>query len=83
MGSHALYLDYIRTLISITMLVYASYTDIKTREIHDIVWIIPGVTGLILDIYELFLGSLSLREAIFSIGLIIFLSGILWIKTPW
>lgn len=79
MGPQTLYLDYIRTLISIIMLGYASFKDIKTREIHDIIWIIPGATGLILDIYELFLGSLSLREAIFSIGFMIVLSGILWI----
>jgi prepilin signal peptidase PulO-like enzyme (type II secretory pathway) len=61
------------------MLGYASYQDIKTREIHDIVWIIPGTIGLILNIFELYTGSLSLRGAIISIGFMVILSGILWV----
>jgi hypothetical protein len=60
------------------MLVYASYKDLKTREIHDIVWLIPGTIGLLLNIYELFLGTISLQEVIFSVGFMLILSGLLW-----
>jgi hypothetical protein len=79
MGPYTLLIDYIRTLLSFSMLGYASYQDIKTREIHDIVWIIPSAIGLILNIYELFIGSLSLRGALISIGFMVILSGILWV----
>jgi len=79
MGPYTLLLDYIRTLLSFSMLGYASYRDIKTREIHDIVWIVPSAIGLILNIYELFIGSLSLRGALISIGFMVILSGILWL----
>ena len=79
MGPHTLLIDYIRTLLSFTMLGYAAYQDLKTREIHDIVWIIPGTIGLILNIFELYTGSLSLRGAIISIGFMVILSGILWL----
>ncbi|MFC1803703.1 A24 family peptidase C-terminal domain-containing protein [Thermoproteota archaeon] len=78
MDPRSLYLDYIRALISITMLGYASYKDMKTREIQDIVWIVPGAVGLLLGVYELFLGSISLQGVLFSIGFMVMLSGILW-----
>ncbi len=78
MGPHALLLDYIRTIISVSMLGYASYKDVKTREIHDIVWIIPAAIGLIIDVYELYLGNITVRGVLFSVGFMVALSGILW-----
>ncbi len=74
----AIIIDYIRTLLAIGMLGYASYKDLKTREIYDMVWVIPGTIGLIIDIYEVFNGNLSLTNALVSIGFMVILSGILW-----
>ena len=45
-------LDYMRTVLSIAMLGYASYKDLKTREIHDYVWLFPAAGGAVLGIYE-------------------------------
>jgi hypothetical protein len=53
-------LDVIRVLLSLSMLVYTSYIDIKTREIFDIIWIIFGCFGIIITIFEIFKGSLTL-----------------------
>lgn len=78
MGPYALLIDYARTLISLAMLGYGSYRDIRTREVHDMVWIIPGVAGLLIDIYELYIGDITIRGALFSIGFMVVLSGILW-----
>jgi len=68
MGPTSYILDWIRTLFGLIMLSFGSYKDIKTREIHDIVWLVFGGSGLLLDIYELFLGSLSLTQLLASIG---------------
>jgi hypothetical protein len=78
MGPNALLIDYIRTIISVAMLGYASYKDIKTREIHDIVWIVPAGLGLVIDIYELYIGNITVTGALASIGFMVILSGILW-----
>ncbi len=72
----AIIIDYIRTVLAIGMLGYASYKDLKTREIYDIVWVIPGAIGLVIDIYEVFTGNLSLTNALVSIGFMVILSGI-------
>ena len=78
MSPQALTIDYIRVLISLTMLGYASYKDIKTREIHDIVWIIPSAIGLAIDAYEVINGNLAITGALYNIGFMVILSGILW-----
>ena len=47
-------LDVIRLVIGISILSYASYTDIKTRRASNILWIIMGVIGAILLIIQYF-----------------------------
>jgi len=42
------------------LLVYASYSDVKTREISDLVWILMSVFGVFFILVELFIGSGSL-----------------------
>lgn len=76
--AQAVTIDYIRSALALGMLGYASYKDLETREIHDIVWILPGVAALLLDIYEVLNGTLGLREAGLSIGFMVLLSGVLW-----
>jgi hypothetical protein len=78
MGPHVLLIDYIRVIISVSMLGYGSYKDVKTREIHDVVWIVPAALGLVIDAYELYIGDITLQGALFSVGFMVVLSGILW-----
>lgn len=78
MSPYALTIDYIRVLIAVAMLGYASYKDIKTREIHDIVWIIPAGIGLLIDGYEVYVGDLSIIGMLYNIGFMVILSGVLW-----
>jgi len=78
MGPNTLLIDYIRVIISVGMLGYASYKDIKTREIHDIVWIVPAAFGFLLSIYEIYVGNLTIGGVLMSIGFMVVLSGILW-----
>ena len=73
-----LILDYVRAVLSIAMLGYASYKDIKTREIHDYVWLFPAAGGAVLGIYELFIGTISVMDIGISVGFMAVLSGILW-----
>jgi hypothetical protein len=42
------------------MLSYTSWIDLKTREIYDTVWLIFGSIGLLLSLYEVYIGTLSL-----------------------
>lgn len=48
-------LDFIRFIVGVTILSYASYTDIKTRRASNILWIIMGVIGLILIFIQYFI----------------------------
>lgn len=73
MGPTANYLDYIRTFLALIMLTFASYKDVKTREIHDVVWLTFGGAGLILNIYEVLSGFLNLRQLLISVGFMSFL----------
>ena len=49
-----------RVLLSLTMLGYSSWVDLKTRELYDMVWLVFGGLGLIIAVYEVYAGSLSL-----------------------
>ena len=49
-----------RVLLSLTMLGYTSWVDLKTREIYDMVWLVFGGLGLIIALYEVYTGSLTL-----------------------
>jgi hypothetical protein len=42
------------------MLGYTSWVDLKTREIYDMVWIVFGGLGLMIALYEVYGGTLSL-----------------------
>jgi preflagellin peptidase FlaK len=53
-------LDAVRILLSIVMLGYTSWIDIKTREIYDLVWLVFGGLGMVIALYEILVGSLSL-----------------------
>jgi archaeal preflagellin peptidase FlaK len=48
-------LDTIRFIAGISILAYASYTDIKTRRAPNILWLILGGLGIILLVAEYFL----------------------------
>ena len=71
-------IDYLRTVLALGMLGYAAYKDLKTREIYDTVWAIPAAIGLIIDVYEVYVGNLTLTQAGISIGFMVILSGVLW-----
>lgn len=47
-----------RVLLCVVMLGYASWSDLKTREVSDVIWIVFGGIGLFLDAYEVVWGSL-------------------------
>ena len=53
-------LDAARVFLSLVMLGYTSWIDIKTREIYDIVWVVFGGIGLLIALYEVSAGNLSL-----------------------
>ncbi len=52
MDELSLYLNISRLFVGILILLYASYTDIKTRKASNILWIIIGITGGLLLIIE-------------------------------
>ena len=61
-------LDMLRTGVAVAMLGYGSVKDLRTREIHDLLWVAGGGAGLVLDAYELFIGTLTVRQLMFSVG---------------
>lgn len=52
-------LDALRILLSVVMLGYSSWSDLKTREVSDLTWIVFGGLGLVLDVYEVAMGVLK------------------------
>jgi hypothetical protein len=50
----------VRVLLSLVMLGYSSWVDLKTREIYDMVWLVFGGLGLIIALYEVYTGGLTL-----------------------
>jgi len=50
-------LDILRLIIGVTILSYASITDIKTRRASNYNWLIMGILGLIILVIQLFLMS--------------------------
>ena len=73
-----LVIDYLRIALSIAMLGYASIKDLRTREVHDYVWLFPALGGAVLGIYEVTIGALSFADILLSVGFMAVLSGILW-----
>lgn len=61
-------LDMLRTGVAVAMLGYGSFKDLRTREVHDLLWVAGGGAGLVLDAYELLLGTLTVRQLVFSVG---------------
>jgi preflagellin peptidase FlaK len=61
------YLDTARFIIGISILAYASYTDIKTRRAPNILWLILGGMGAILILMELVLTSRVIDQALYLI----------------
>jgi len=53
-------LEAFRVLLSVAMLGYASWSDLRTREVYDLTWLVFGGLGLVLDLYEVSTGALSL-----------------------
>jgi preflagellin peptidase FlaK len=60
-------LDVLRMLISVAMLGYASWVDLKTREIYDLVWIVSGAAGLFLGLYEVYIGEMTVISLAFPV----------------
>ena len=50
--------EYLRPILVLAMLGYASFKDLKTREVNDVVWLVFGASGLALNLYEASTGSI-------------------------
>lgn len=67
-------LNFIVFLLSLIILLYAAYTDLKTREVPDQVWIIYFPLALILLIFRILLDPRLLAISLISIVVIFFIS---------
>jgi len=70
----------LRLCIGSCILGYASYSDVRTREVSDIVWLVMSVSGVFLASVELFMGALAPFQVVKSVmvgGLFAFLLFIL------
>jgi len=59
------------------MLGYTSWIDLRTREIYDLVWVVFGALGLVLAIYEVYVGSMTLVGLTIPVVFSAVLSGVL------
>lgn len=53
-------MEAVRVLLSVAMLGYASLSDLRTREVPDLTWLVFGALGLVLNLYEVSTGVMSL-----------------------
>ncbi len=51
------------------MLLLTSYLDLKKREVEDKVWVIFGIIGLVLQVYEVANGQTNLVQLLIGVGL--------------
>lgn len=70
-------LDAVRILLSLVMLGYTSWVDIKTREIYELVWLVFGGMGLVLALYEVYVSSLALTGFVTTIVFSVVISVVL------
>jgi Flp pilus assembly protein protease CpaA len=66
-------LQILRLALSWTLLIYASASDLSTREVSDRVWLIGIPPCLLLDCVDLYLGTLDLASLLASLGTAFFL----------
>lgn len=69
----------LRILLTLGMLTYSSYEDIRIREVHDIVWILFGLPGLIIALFQMRQGVLGWRTFLLSISVSIIFSAVAWL----
>lgn len=48
-------IDFIRFIVGVLVLTYASYTDIKTRRASNMLWVIMGGIGVLLLLFQYFM----------------------------
>lgn len=58
----------LRVLLATGMLTYAAYEDVRTREVHDLVWIIFGIPGIILALFQMNQGILGWSAFLLSLS---------------
>jgi len=51
------------------MLLFTSYLDLKKREVEDKVWVIFGIIGVVLQVYEVANGETDLVQLLIGVGL--------------
>lgn len=66
----------VRVLLTTGMLTYAAYEDIRTREVHDLVWIIFSVPGIIIDLFQLSQGLLGWKAFLLSLSISVIFSAL-------
>lgn len=64
----------LRISLVITMLSYASYKDLKSREVSDWVWLVFGAISVPLDAWGLLSGELSVMGLALALGFSVVLS---------
>ena len=52
-------IEAVRVFLGVAMLAYASWSDVRTREVSDLTWVVFGGLGLMLDFYEVAAGRLT------------------------
>jgi preflagellin peptidase FlaK len=60
---------FVNIAMASSMLIFTSYVDLKKREVEDKVWIIFGVIGVFVEVYEIANGSMELITLLVSVGL--------------
>lgn len=72
--------DFLRILTIIPVLLYASYTDISSRKVHDNVWVITAIIALLLLSYDIYVNNTlnTILATIISVTLVGGLSYIIY-----
>jgi len=67
LDSYGIYL--INFTVAGVMLLFTSYLDLKKREVEDKVWVIFGIIGIALQVYEVANGETDLVQLLIGVGL--------------
>lgn len=71
------FLEGLQVFVSLTFLLYASWSDLKTREVSNKVWILFAPIGLALTLIQIFFFDFNLNDALYWLGVSVGITSVL------
>lgn len=75
-------LDILRFVIGVSFLAYGSVSDLRTRRVSDVIWIIMGVLAIFLLEAQLLMGDYTVHHHLILVPIAIMYFDVFWDRDP-